>query len=524
MTRRRIFYVTQGSLTVFAGDAVRPVEQFADNDEGLRRFARYLETYADVPSEILLDVIEEVFAVEAAPPLGIRDRQALLERRARRKFPRTPYRQAAYARAPGHGGDCTVVCSAVTNRELLDLWLEPIARFRVPLGGIRSVSLLGRPMLKRLFKTAGAVLLVTHHQGDKLRQIFLRDGHVQSARLSQSPPSTSSDYPVAVYGEVERSRRYLERSRLLGGMEELNVCFVGDARLVAKIEGRVATDAPLGFRVLDTAAAAGRLGLSAEPRKDRHEALFVAMTMRGGPRQSYARSGENRYHHMHRLRQSLIGAAMAASLACSILAGGFFAEAWLLAGQSERADLQVAQLTSALRRDNESYAPIHADSHEMKLAVDTGDYLLANRVPVAWTLQQLGTVLDDFPDVQVLELEWTVNGEGGDAAAPADSRRRQSGPLAVAPLASLDATVDAVLLGYDDDLRRAFARIDALAGAFGSQSDFDRVEVLRYPLNASPAAALSGEITRSAREEGARFRLGLSRAVAGPTENDHDGV
>lgn len=523
MASRRIFYVTQGSLTVFMDDAVQPVEQFADSDDGLRRFARYVETDPDVPSHILLDVIEEVFAVETAPRLGIRDRQALLRRRARRKFPRTPYRLATYVPPQRRGAaDGAAVCSAVTNRELLDLWLEPIARARVPLSGIRSVSQLGRPMLQRLFKTGGAVLLVTHHQGDKLRQIFLRDGQVQSARLSQSPPSGSPDYPIAVYGEVERSRRYLERSRLLGGMEELKVCFVGDAPVVAEIERRVATDAPLSFQVLDTAGAKRRLGLRDEPRKDHAEALFVALAMRRGARQGYAQSGENRYHHLYRLRRSLIGAAMAASFLCSIVAGGLLAEAWLLAERSKHADLQVAQLTSALRRDNENYAPIHADSHEMKLAVDTGDYLLANRVPVAWVLQQFGAVLDDFPDVQVVELEWTASSAGG--TAQPDARRRSAAPLTVPPLATLEATVEAVLLGHDDDLREAFARIDALAATFESRSDFDQVRVLRYPLNASPAAAISGEITRAATEAGARFRVGMSRTVAGAAENGNDGV
>ena len=523
MASRRIFYVTQGSLIVFVGDPVRPVEQFADSDEGLRRFARYIETDPDVPSHILLDVIEEVFAVETAPQLGIRDRQALLRRRARRKFPRTPYRLATYV-PPRRRGDAdgAAVCSAVTNRELLDLWLEPIARARVPLCGIRSVSLLGRPMLKRLFKAGGAVLLVTHHQGDKLRQIFLRDGHVQSARLSQSPPSASPDYPIAVYDEIERSRRYLERSRLLGGMEELKVCLVGNSPVVAEIERRVATDAPLSFQVMEVGGAARRLGLRTEPAEDRSEALFVALAMRSGARQGYARSGENRYHHLYRLRRSLIGAAMAASLSCSILAGGFLAEAWLLAEGSKRADLQVAQLTSALRRDNENYAPIHADSHEMKLAVDTGDYVLANRVPVAWVLQQFGAVLNEFPDVQVVELEWSATSATGTAAP--GTQRRTSGPLTVPPLATLDATVEAVLLGHDDDLRRAFARIDALAATFESRSEFDRVQVLRYPLNASPAAAISGEITRTAPEAGVRFRLGMSRAVAADEEARNEGA
>ncbi len=521
MGTRRILYVTQGSLTVMAGDPLRPLEQFADSDAGLRRFAGYLEADPDVPSEILLDVIEEVFAAESAPRLGIRDRQALLRRRARRKFPRTPYRLATYAPSGGRNGEAAAVCSAVTNRELLDPWLELIASYQVPLAGIRSVASFGRTFVKRLFKTEGAVLLLTHHQGDKLRQIFLRDGHVRSARLSQSPPSASPDYPAAVYNEIDRSRRYLERSRLLGNMEELNVGLVADTEVLAEIERLAVTDVPLSFQVLDPAAAARRLGFRGELEEDRHETLFAAHALRTRPRAGYARSGENRYYRMHGLRRSLVGAAMAVSIVCSTLAGAFLADTWLLAERGKHADAQIAQLTSALRRDNARYAPINADSHEMKLAVDTGDYLLANRVPAAWVLQQLGGVLGDFPDVQVMELEWTTN--GADEQTVADVRRQRGAPLTVRPLTTLDATLEAVFPDHDGDMRSAFARIDALARAFESRSEFDRVDVLRYPLDSSPAAAIAGEITQGARADGARFRLGLSRVVV-EEDKGNDGV
>ncbi|MFQ5610403.1 MAG: hypothetical protein ACE5F8_09070, partial [Woeseiaceae bacterium] len=94
MAASRAFYVVQGELSVHSQGSRPGTEalSFADNDEGLRAFEEYLSEHAVEPIAIIVDVIEEVFATDSVPGIGRNDRVHLLDRRLRRKFPRTPFR------------------------------------------------------------------------------------------------------------------------------------------------------------------------------------------------------------------------------------------------------------------------------------------------------------------------------------------------------------------------------------------------------------------------------------------------
>lgn len=515
MSIRRTFYVTQGSLTVVEGNLDEGL-RFADSDAGLREFDAYLAESPEKPSQVLLDVIEEVFAKDSIPRLGLRDRKALMPRRAQRKFPRTPYRVSMFAgTTDASPGEHTIVHGAVSNHELLDPWLQVIARHRVPLKGIYSVPLMGAEVFAKIFKVKGAILFLTHHQGDKHRQVFLRDGRIMSARLSQCPPSDSDEYASFTANEVGRARRYLERTRLISAMEELHVCAVMPEATGEAIATSTSTEAPTRYHVIDPATAAQRLGVPAAASSDRLEALYLAYAGRHTPRYSYAGPAETSYWTMHQMRQGIIGLSMAASIVCSVLAGLYFGDAWLVTQKAADVEQQVNQLSQALRRDNDQYSPIRADSHEMKVAVDTGNYILDNRVPVPWVLQQLGRVLGSYPDVQVLEVEWAA----GSAATETTPRARggQPMPVSLPEITRVDAYVGGLVIDHDGDLRKIFARIDELALELSSRSDFSRVDVVQYPLDASPSAAISGEITEQSAGTASRFRLHLVYDVPGRT-------
>ena len=191
MSATRAFYVIQGSLQIRDHKVASAdnLLQFPDSDDGLRAFDNYLKHNATETSIVLIDVIEEVFSTDSVPKLGRGDRRALLDRRVRRKFPRTPYRLSVCGRSGLlAGGDCPVVHSAVTNHELLDPWLSIMLRHRVPLTGVFSVPLMATKFLGRFYKSLEQALFITHHQGDKLRQSFVQDGLVKSARVATRCP------------------------------------------------------------------------------------------------------------------------------------------------------------------------------------------------------------------------------------------------------------------------------------------------------------------------------------------------
>ncbi|MDH3429851.1 MAG: hypothetical protein OEQ14_07515 [Gammaproteobacteria bacterium] len=521
MVARRAFYVTQDSLAIWHHDKseLQEVEVFPADDTGLRRFDAYLAANHAQPCFVLMDVIEEEFAPDTIPRLGMRDRAALTQRRLQRKFPGTPYRLPVYQGRKSRSSDeAVVVHSAISNNELLDPWLQIILRHEVALTGIFSVPLLAPDLLGCLRKTALPALLITQHQSDRLRQAFMQNGQVQSARLSQCMPISDEEYPQFVLTEIGRSRRYLERTRLLSSMEQLDVYIVADSNLAERILACAQSDSPLQIHFIKPEAAAKRVGIRTVPRPDNLETLYLATSFRRRPKHSYAVSGEERFWRMRRLRGAIIGVALSVAAACSVASGLHLSEAWLIKRQSAEIDRQYSQLSEAFRRENERLDPIEADSHEMKLAVDTGDFILSNRLPVPWVMQQLGFVMGNYPDVRILTLNWSA-----ESAALDTPSRRQRGdepmPVPVPGVTAINASVIADIAPFDGDMRKAFARIDELVEELEERTAFSHVVAVEYPLDARPQSSISGEIVGKHENGTARFRLQLRFPIEPATEN-----
>lgn len=517
MLGQRAFYVTQGSLTVWQRGMKDPQEsiRFADSDDGLRQFDEYLSNSDELLSFVVADVIEEEFALEKVPKLGLRDRKSLLQRRVQRKFPRTPYRLPVYqGRVAATEGEAVVVHSAISNHELLDPWLQIIQRHELPLTGIYSVPLMAPELLAKFCKPPTSTLLLTQHQETKLRQVFIRDGHAQSARLSQSPAITDAEYPQFVITEIGRSRLYLERGRLLGHKDPLNAYIVADKDLAKRVLDCAASDSPLKIHIIDPEVAARKIGIRTRLIQDRLEFLYLAASFRKRPKLNYAISGETRFWNFRRLRHGIIGVTAMTAAVCSMLSGLYLSDAWFLNKQSVEIEYQLDRLTETFRRENEQFDPILADSHEMKLAVDTGDFILENRLPVPWVMQQMGFVLGDYPDVQIQTLEWSV--ESAASSEPTPRRGNEAMPVPVPAMTAVRARIIGNIKPFDGDMRKAFARIDSLVAEIERRTAFSSVSVVEYPLDARPQASLSGEIIASGSTGQAEFQLTLSFPLAVP--------
>lgn len=520
---QRVFYVTQGSLRIWQpgpSGAGSPMK-FADDDRGLREFDRYLALNSDQDSAMLVDVIEEEFALDSIPKLNMRDRKALILRRGQRKFRRTPFRVSNYLGTPGRKeNEFSVVHSAISNHELVDPWLQIILDHQTPLSGIYSVPMLAPRIVKRLFPTNGAVMFVAPHQGTRLRQVFLRDGAIQSARLSHGPGVDDENFAKFVVTEVVRSRRYLDRTRLISAMETLRVCVIGSEENAQDIRSLVDGDGADQYEFLTPEAAVRKLGRKKLQAADHFEEIFLAAVAKRRPKLSYANAGQDRYWNMRRLRSAVIGTSLVTAAACSIVAAVLLSDIWILRDRISTIQSQVEYLAETFRRENEKFDPIKADSHEMQLAVDTGDYLLANRVPVPWVMNQLGAVMGDYPDIALRELQWLA--ETPPDPNPQRRRRDVAAPVTVRVTNGVSAVITADIEPFDGDMRRAFSRIDALAADLESRTYFDRAEAIEYPFDANTSAAVSGEIVSDPGNQTARFQLRVYYALPGAPARQGD--
>lgn len=515
MAINRIFYVTQDSLSVWSyrRGGSRLVVEFHDDDNGLREFETYMTTNADDKSAMLVDVIEEEFFPDVIPKLGIRDRNSLVQRRAQRKFRRTPFRVSLLqGKVSQISDEQSVLHSAIVNHELLDRWLQVILGHCTPLAGIYSVPHIAQSLIKDLFPCSGNAMFVAPHQTNKLRQVFVSDGKLRSARLSQSPGIDDPTYAQVVVTEANRSRRYLERTRLLSGLEVLEICVVADEKTAAKIEDISANDDAMQYTFIDPAGATAKLRCEALANPDCFEQAYVSTLARRQPSKNYAVSGENRYWYMRKIRSGLINSATIAAATCSILAAAMFSDAWLLNRQVVRIDAQVEQLAETFQRENERFDPVKADSYEMKLAVDSGDFILANRVPVPWVMNQMGVVMGNFPTIQANELRWIA-----ESPAVENARRQRPGeaplPVSIPQVNAVSAVLSGKISPFDGDMRSAFALIDQFAAEIKVRTNFTEAAVIEYPFDASTSSSISGEIVDDQTTDEVNFRVRVSYAL-----------
>lgn len=272
------------------------------------------------------------------------------------------------------------------------------------------------------------------------------------------------------------------------------------------------------FSFIDHETAAHKLHTRAKVANDSFEMVYLDALFHGRQKDSYANSGENRYWIMRRLRHAIIGMSTGIAAVCAALAAFYFSDAWLLQNRVSEIQSQVAQLDETFRREHEKFNPIQAGSHEMKLAVDTGDYILRNRLPVPWVMNQLSAVLGDYPGIHVRELTWLA--ESPPPPDQAVSRRRDRPmPVSIPEIISVGAEITADIRPFDGDMRKAFARIDRMAADLQSRTDFSRAVTVEYPLNASTSAAVTGEIG-AASSDFARFRIRVTYDLAASEDPD----
>lgn len=518
MSPQQIFYITQGSLAIWSANRNRPREVvcFRDDDDGIRQFADYAAANNHLVSAILVDVIEEEFVHETVPKIGRRDRNTLIARRVERRFRQTPFRFSVCAKKLNDAGKFDVVHSAITNHELVEPWLHSILASEISLTGIYSVPLIAPRVFSRLFKSKNPCMFIAQHQGQRLRQIFMRDGRTLSARLSKLPQAGGPTYAQFIATEVARSRRYMERTRLLLASEEMDVCVVADAateELLSAAMGAKGDSRVNQLQFVDSKTAAKKLAVGPNADHTRCEYWYINRVAQQGAEHSYAVSAETRFWYMRRFRDALSTTGVVLAAACSVGAALLLTDAWHLSKRIDNTRQQVELLSATYRRENQAYDSIQADSSEMKQAVDAGDYILANRVPVPWVMNQISSVMGRYPDIRLLELRWEA--EYPQPPQTAQRRRDVSVPRPMPRLSNVTAVLRAEIVPFRGDMRAAFARIDSLAAEIEQKTNFDRAVAIEYPLNANTNAAISGEIDPKKSTDSASFQLRVRYAVPG---------
>ena len=536
---KHFLYLTNTRLVslVTSGKRIVSRREFAVAGAGANAFERYLGSMTGVPTHIFTDLTEEDFRLDTVPHVGARDREALLARKLGQMFRNTPYRHALLQGREADGRrDDRVLYTAVTNPEVLRVWLEIIERLQVPLARIHSAAVFSGVMLEELDLLFPHTLLVTFTPGDAMRQTFFRDREIKFSRLTPIDLEEGQTLGTMIAEETTRTWQYLDSLRHFSQEDRLEVCILVHKDDRPQIESALRDFAQLQYRLVDIEQVAQKLGLKPPPLDSTAEEVMVHLFLMRKAENHFA-SSEIRRHATQRNARLAVRQLATALVVASLAWGG-----WNLSRvfQSNEADQRVAQQLGSLNKEYEDITKalpsFGVGGSTMRDAVTFYNGSIRGFPTLTDFLVPLSAVLRGHPDVRLAQLTWQVSDDPKAAPRISVTPTREAPPVKSIPKAGESASapqiddaasppfsagryevamLEATVRVANNDFRGAMTEVERLVADIGRVAGF-RADLVDSPLDTSPSLALQG---RHAERESAsmqpRFMLRIVRERRG---------
>lgn len=520
MTQRRILYFTAEGHYLYrsAGNALELEAKFTADEAGVSEFRDYLRGQRGTLFSLLVDLAGEDFHEDQIPLVRGGDREAVVQRRIVQRFRDSRLAAALPLGQVSAGGrrNERLLLASFTSTEQIEPWLDALNGSGARLTGVYSVPLLAPALAAKLGVAGGRCIVVTANRGG-LRQCFIEEGRLRFGRLERSGETAPQAVAKFVRSETHRLAQYLSNLRLLpregGAVHVLVVAPVGQRALFEQL---LVSDARLVFRTVDGGDAARAVGLARSPEGTLAEGLYVHLAAKKAPREQFANRADRRPYLIWQLQRGIVAAGAAAFAACALFAGARWFEAIEV---RDRVSLQVSQSrTSAeeYRRITAGF-PVTQTSTENLKATVVEFRRIADRNPAPErALMHVSRVLDQFPQMELDVLTWSVGGR-----APAEAAERPAPPMAN-PDGTAKAEGETVFLEITgrvnatqrDDYRGITAQVQRFAGALGGPSGYSIIST-RLPFDITPQGTLTGDIggARTDTGEAPKFTILLAQRM-----------
>lgn len=318
---KRIFYITISDISVFHWNKHQLVhcQRYTTDEPGQIAFFHYLEKAPQITSYLLVDIVEEEFHSIQVPRMSKRNRDAYVERKLNSKFRATNYRLALYqgkSKAEPNRNQSNqdeILLTALTNPDLLSLFMSWMQRYQIPMQGIYSVPLISSKILKQLNINNKHSLLVSELSCGHIRQTFFHHQIVKSSRLSKLNNDDTTEFSQKIISEVQKNQRYLNRFHLLPKNEMLTVNIIcGDRHHDALMQGLENTTS-WEFNLIHIDTLTNAFKLKVPVNENQTEILFAYLMAQFRFSENHAKNNDRRYF--------LFKHANAAMLTASVLLG-----------------------------------------------------------------------------------------------------------------------------------------------------------------------------------------------------------
>ena len=520
---KRIFYFSGHRLTVFhwTRKQLAGACSFEATDEGFGKFTQYLRESAKTPTILLLDMIEEDFRKDVIPHVYGKDRVAVISRLMDRHYRSS--RHYTYSEIQGRQKtgrkDNEVLLAAITNPELVRVWVRIIEQCDVPLSGILSLPLVSKHILPAIGAKKGFVLLVSQQVNSNLRQTLFRDGRTLSSRQSVINQDAENISNIGSHArpEIDRTLTFIRNQHQLDDHEVINVHILGSDAQIDSLESAFAGGGPDRFHIHRLRDISEKLGISGLPDKFA-DGLFawIAMTKCRLSRHYGYKNEFAQYYY------NLTSKALYATSALVVIVSLFLIQSNISEGMAfEESAALLKEQTNEFRRvyseKYQAYEQLFSNALLMDMAVGMVNQIETNSdvTPLDFMLV-LSKLVDDprIGRVYIDKIEWSTR-QVDDSRNSRGSRRKANAGASYKPTditSSREIQHVAVVTGRipiaKNHYRESVNRINNIIATLNSSDRIEEVSAINLPVEVRPEKKFASETRKLSAEENARRRDG----------------
>ena len=462
---------------------------FSETQESRDNFATFLQT-EKCPTYLLTDLIEEDFRHEIVPHMTGSKRTALLQRKFDQFYRGTPFHQATQLRRLKTGRrDVDMLFSALTNPSYITPWLNIMLDQKIPLVGIYSVPQISAPLVKD--HPSNHLLLISWEKFSGLRQTYFSEHRLQISRMT--PVHADLAFSDAVVNELSRTYQYLKSLSLLPVGQILDVRILCHEKDRNELQNKLPNDTDVRYDFANIEEVGRQLKIDYRFTDSDASQVFLHQLIDRRPDTNYANAEHVRYYTLRQLNRTLNWSSVVILLASALWTSSTFLQNRGNAAETVSIKLQTQKLMGETQQITKSFPSTHAPAADMKAGVSIMRKLVQYEPAPQVILKPITTALDQFPQIEVNELDWQAS-----AKEPVASNTIADVPAQV-------ITLKGDLQGFENNYRAALAYLDRFQLDLGKRGY--QVTALTKPLDVSPSGSLADQRNEGENELVYSFKL-----------------
>ncbi len=500
---------------------------------GIEELGRHVLAMPELLTYVLIDVVEEEFRNETIPHLFGKDKKEYINRRLNQYYRTSAYRGVLnLGREKDGRRDDKILFTALTNADVFTPWIDCLLEHKVPIIGVYTPSVLGGRVLQKLGIKQENVLLITQKRNSGIRQTFFHNKQLQLSRLLSVTELGEQQCADYIFSEIEKTRRYLARLKLLDFNHTLDVCLISDKAVISAVVGGMEKSNQYAelcrlhvYSVEDVETEFGFINAQrncslncsvTDPKGSRYcDYLFSRILLSRLPSLDYTRPTNRKYKTYRDLRMGLYAVSVLLLVVAFIWSGMSLIEGNLLDAYNSEALVSTEFIQQEYQKviANTADTPIVATG--LKESVDIAKSLVGHKTMPAKLMQAISGGLSTNAALKIENIQWIVS---SDPYAPVDSKNLSKLlKLADAPNSLLlskkndqiyqVALITGRLSHFSGEYRKAFNSVSKFAAALRQHADIVDVQTIEFPLDVNSASNLSGKTGADVKANKASFIL-----------------